>query len=62
MVSLDKAVVARYKHGKKNFEILVDPELAYRIRSEGKGEVEPALAADEIFKNVSKGEKATDGD
>ena len=62
MVSLDKAVVARYKHGKKNFETLVDPELAYRIRSEGKGEVEPALAADEIFTNVSKGEKATDGD
>nr|AAU83550.1 conserved hypothetical protein [uncultured archaeon GZfos30H9] len=62
MVSLDKAVVARYKHGKKNFETLVDPELAYRIRSEGKGEVEPALAADEIFTDASKGEKATDGD
>ncbi|MEA2051250.1 MAG: ribosome assembly factor SBDS [Euryarchaeota archaeon] len=62
MVSLDKAVVARYKHGKKNFETLVDPELAYQIRSGGKGEVGSALAADEIFTDASKGEKATDGD
>ncbi|RCV63743.1 ribosome maturation protein SDO1 [Methanophagales archaeon] len=62
MVSLDKAVVARYKHGKKIFETLVDPELAYQIRSGGKGEVESALAADEIFSDASKGEKATDGD
>ncbi len=62
MVSLDKAVVARYKHGKKNFETLVDPELAYQIRSGGKGEVESALAVDEIFTDASKGEKATDVD
>lgn len=62
MVSLDKAVVARYKHGKKNFETFVDPEQAYQIRSGGKGEVESALAADEIFTDASKGEKATDGD
>jgi ribosome maturation protein Sdo1 len=26
MVSLDKAVIARYKHAKKIFEVLVDPE------------------------------------
>jgi len=62
MVSLDKAVVARYKHGKKNFETLVDPEVAYLIRSGGKGEIESALVVDEIFSDASKGEKATEGD
>ena len=61
-MSIDKAVVARYKHGKKNFEALVDPDIAYQIRSEGKGELGSALAVDEIFADVSKGEKATDGD
>jgi ribosome maturation protein SDO1 len=62
MVSLDKAVVARYKHGKKNFETLVDPEVAYLIRSSGKGEIGSALVVDEIFSDASKGEKATEGD
>lgn len=62
MVSLDKAVVARYKHGKRIFEILVDPEEAYLIRSGAKGEIEEVLAVDEIFVDASKGEKATESD
>jgi len=37
MVSLDKAVIAKYKHGKKNFEVLVDPEKADLIRSGAEG-------------------------
>ncbi|HDN68884.1 MAG: ribosome assembly factor SBDS [Candidatus Methanospirareceae archaeon] len=64
MVSLEKAVVARFKHGKKTFEVLVDPEKADLIRSggegEGKIEVEEALAAEEIFEDASKGKKATE--
>jgi len=62
MVSLDKAIVARYKHGKSTFEILVDPEEAYLIRSGAKQEIEDALAVDEIFVDASKGEKATEED
>lgn len=62
MVSLDKAVVARYKHGKKIFEILVDPEGADSIRSGVKEEIEKVLAADEIFVDASKGKKATEED
>jgi len=62
MVSLDKAVIARYKHGKKIFEILVDPEGADQIRSGAEVEIEEVLAADEIFMDASKGKKATEGD
>jgi ribosome maturation protein SDO1 len=62
MVSLDKAVVARYKHGKRIFEILVDPEEAYSIRSGAQKEIEDILAVDEIFVDTSKGEKATEED
>jgi len=62
MVSLDKAVIARYKHGKKNFEVLVDPEKADAIRSGAEVGIEEALAVEEIFEEASKGEKATEGD
>ena len=62
MVSLDKAVVARYKHGKKIFEVLVDPEGADLIRSGANAEIEDVLAADEIFADSAKGKKATEED
>lgn len=62
MVSLDEAVIARYKHGKKIFEILVDPEGADSIRSGAKEEIDKVLAADEIFVDASKGKKATEED
>jgi ribosome maturation protein SDO1 len=62
MVSLDKAVVARYKHGKKIFEVLVDPEGADLIRSGANVEIEEVLAADDIFVDASKGKKATEED
>jgi ribosome maturation protein SDO1 len=62
MVSLDKAVIARYKRGKKIFEVLVDPEGADLIRSGANAEIEDVLAADEIFADASKGKKATEED
>lgn len=62
MVSLDKAVIARYKHGKKNFEVLVDPEKVDSIRSGAEEGIEDALAVDEIFEDASKGEKTTEDD
>ncbi len=63
MVSLDKAVIARYKHGKKRFEVFVDPEKVELVRS-GRSEVEmdEVLAVEEIFEEASRGEKATERD
>ncbi len=60
MVSLDKAVIARYKHGKKLFEVLVDPEKVESVRSGGSDM--DLLAVEEIFADASKGEKATERD
>ena len=62
MVSLDKAVIARYKHAKKIFEVLVDPEMVDAVKAGGKVDMADVLAAEEIFEDVSKGDKATDGD
>ena len=62
MVSLDKAVIARYKHAKKIFEVFVDPEGADRIRDGAQVDIEDVLAADEIFVDAAKGKKATEED
>ncbi|KAF5434993.1 MAG: ribosome assembly factor SBDS [Methanophagales archaeon] len=62
MVSLDKAVIARYKHAKKIFEVLVDPEKVDTVKAGGEVDMADVLAAEEIFEDVSKGDKATEGD
>ncbi|MEA3488469.1 MAG: ribosome assembly factor SBDS [Euryarchaeota archaeon] len=61
MVSLDKAVIARYKHDKKIFEVLVDPEKVDTVKTGGEVDMADVLAAEEIFEDVSKGDKATEG-
>ncbi|MFV9676158.1 MAG: ribosome assembly factor SBDS [Methanosarcinales archaeon] len=62
MVSLDKAVIARYKHGKNIFEVLVDPEKVDAVKTGDCVDMADVLAAEEIFEDVSKGDKATEGD
>ncbi len=62
MVSLDKAVIARYKHGKKLFEVLVDPEKVDSVRSGSEMDMGGVLAVESVFEDASKGEKATDSD
>ncbi|NQE46557.1 hypothetical protein C5S31_11105 [ANME-1 cluster archaeon GoMg2] len=62
MVSLDKAVIARYKHGKKIFEVLVDPEKVDAIKSGTDTDMGDVVAAEDIFEDASKGEKATESD
>ena len=62
MVSLDKAVIARYKHGKKLFEVLVDPEKVDSVRSGSEVDMGGVLAVESVFEDASKGEKATDSD
>jgi len=60
MVSLEKAVVAHLDRGGFRFEVLVDPEAAQKIK-EGKAlEVMEDLAADRIFKDSAKGDRAAD--
>ncbi|MDD1658286.1 MAG: ribosome assembly factor SBDS [Methanomicrobiales archaeon] len=60
MIPLDRAVVARLETHGDRFEVLVDPDLAVRIRHGEKVEIEDAVAAIFIFENASRGEKSPD--
>jgi len=58
MVSLEDSVTARFETGGDRFEILIDPEAAQQYK-EGKDiDWEEAIAADGIWSNSSKGERA----
>ncbi len=60
MISLDKAVVARLEsHGEK-FELLVDPDLAAKVRSGEDLPMEDVVAAMEIFENSSQADRASE--
>ncbi len=53
------AIRVRYS-GDKEFEILVDPELAKEVRFEGKDhDIQRLLFVQEIFKDVGEGERAS---
>ncbi len=60
MVSLDDAVVARLDSHGSHFEVLVDPYEAQRMRNGEDVEIEDLLAIDEVFKDSSKGDRASD--
>jgi ribosome maturation protein SDO1 len=60
MVSVDNAVVARFSKGGEHFEVLVDPESALSLREGHDIDLDAVLAVEEIFKDASKGEKASD--
>lgn len=60
MISLDEAVVARLDSHGERFEILIDPNVA-QAHKEGKEiNVIEGLAAEEIFKNSSRGDRASE--
>ncbi len=59
MVSLDKAVIARLRRGGEEFEVLVDPYLARDLKEGKDVNFEELLAAEEIFKDAKKGERAS---
>ncbi len=59
MVSLDKAVIARLRKGGEEFEVLVDPYLARDLKEGKEVNFEELLAAEEIFKDAKKGERAS---
>jgi len=60
MIPLDRAVVARLDTHGERFEILVDPDLAVKIRHGEAVDIEDAVAAIFIFENASRAEKSSD--
>tara|TARA_Y100000034_G_C6827219_1_gene373071 strand:- start:237 stop:932 length:696 start_codon:yes stop_codon:yes gene_type:complete len=62
MVDVDKAIIARLKKGEHVFEILVDCEKALDFRKGKDVNLDDVLATDDIFKDVKKGEHASDLD
>ena len=62
MVSLEKAVVARIHREGKNFEILVDPDLALEYRKGKPFSIENILAVRDIFLDSKKGDRPSASD
>jgi ribosome maturation protein SDO1 len=60
MIPLDKAVTARLESHGERFEILVDPDLAAKIRKGEQIPVEDAVAALHIFDNASHASRSPD--
>jgi ribosome maturation protein SDO1 len=59
MVDIDKAIIAKLRVKGENFEILVDCDKALEFRH-GKCSLSDALATKDIFKDVRKGEHASE--
>jgi ribosome maturation protein SDO1 len=60
MIPLDRAVVARLETHGERFEILVDPDLAVKLRHGEAVDIEDAVAAIFVFTNASRAEKSSD--
>ena len=60
MVSLEEAVTARYETGGNRFEILIDPKAAQNYSEGDEIDWEDAIAADGIWSDNAKGERAPD--
>lgn len=60
MVSLDDAVIARYKKGENHFEILVDPYAAADLIEGKEVDVLKILAIDAVFEDSKKGTHASE--
>ncbi|MDD3575135.1 MAG: ribosome assembly factor SBDS [Methanospirillum sp.] len=60
MISLDDAFVAKLESHGERFEILVDPDMAGKIRQGEEIHVEDAVAALHVFENASQAERASD--
>ena len=60
MVSLEDAVTARYETGGNRFEILIDPKAAQSYREGDEIDWEEAIAADGVWTDSAKGDRAPD--
>ena len=59
MVSLEDAVTARLDIEGERFEVLVDPDIAQKLRSGEEVDLADNLAIDTIFKDANKGDRAS---
>lgn len=57
MVFVENATLARLSRDGKEFEILVDPDLALRFRKGDDVSIENVLAAQDVFSDAKKGER-----
>ena len=60
MISIDKAVVAKYKKNGKEFEVLVDCEKAIAFKNGKLHDIKEVLAAEYIYKDAHKGSHASE--
>lgn len=60
MVNLDDAVIARWNHDGKRFEILVDPVLALSLKQGKEVRMDDLLAVERIFSDARKGEEQSE--
>jgi ribosome maturation protein SDO1 len=60
MIPLDRAVVARLESHGERFEIGVDPDLAMKARQGEDVPIEDLVAADSVFENFARGDRASD--
>lgn len=60
MVTIDDAVVAKLTSHGSNFEILVDPSLASKIRQGEPVDLDDLMAVQQVFKDAKKGDKASE--
>ena len=58
MVSLEDSVTARFETGGNRFEILIDPQAAQQYKEGEEIDWEEAIAADGIWNDSSKGDRA----
>lgn len=57
MTTLDKAVIASYRVEGENFEVYVDPALAYQYLDGAKKDLKNILIVDEVYSDAKKAEK-----
>ncbi len=60
MVKLEDAVIARLSTHGTEFEVLVDPDLALDFRAEEDVDIRDVLASEKVFKDSSRGKKASE--
>lgn len=56
---MQRGVIARLTIGKERFEVLVKPEPAWKLKRGGSTDVKEVLITDTVFRDVSKGLKAS---
>jgi ribosome maturation protein SDO1 len=62
VVSVDESVIARFEKTGKVFEILVDPNLALKLRHKEQVNFDDLMAIDKVFSDARKGEEAKSAD